>query len=183
MTHTLCAVYIHTPDFSEDDVVINVSKFPAATVGSLVSIQPRDSFVDVSHGANRRPLESTTSTSSQRSTTQNDNIYRQRNENIILQVKSLTSLLTGQAFISVKKSIALQMGIRARQTVKVSFVEPEHAAISFVDISLCSTGMTQAEIWILRQNLLNQCLHVGRKLSVLGFEAEVTAVVRDDEAA
>ena len=161
----ICTVYVHTSDFSKQDVIVNPSKFEMAEVGALVSIEPVHEATQPGLDANRMGVGGGAGGTA--------------SEGIVLQIETLEDVLRGQACISILSSIAQYTGLTARQKVRVSFVESDDVAVDFVDLSLCGSSASRSELWILRETLLHKCICTGRQISSLGLNVQVTALLKD----
>ncbi|XP_066583713.1 GATOR complex protein Iml1 isoform X2 [Prorops nasuta] len=97
-------------------------------------------------------------------------IYHQEDEfsRLLLQVTSFKEDLQGRETISIENNVAIMFQLRTFADVCMNIVNPDDVALDSIEIIFKDQYMGRSEMWRIKNNLVNTCVYMNKKLEFCG---------------
>lgn len=166
-----CLLLTHTLDYSEEEMLVGPELMDEMklSVGDFVEICSLAS----EQQARDLPLEPIPSGTVRQSA------QPKAGAPLVLRV---TTSASGKSALrlSVLKNVADTFALSARQTVKLTRIEPEEAALDWVEWGFKDQYVTRGDLWMLRRHMIDQkpTVYLSKTITFEGVRVSVQAMMR-----
>ena len=138
----VCKLWIHQPNFSEEDLVVNPKDYPnGVKEGDIMQIY--------------QVFEDGSSTCK-----------------LLLQIKSLQTDFQQKETISIKHSVANQFKFRSYWDVNVKVVDTSGFTLDLVEVKFKDQYFSRSDMWRFGKTLVNTAVYMSKKFSFAGARGE-----------
>lgn len=137
----------HQKTFSDDDIVISQKDYLEANKNDIVEIY----HPSPTEEENQKKVE-----------------HEEEFPRLLLQIKNFRDELVPARTISVEQSIATAFGLQTYKNVIVRLVNPKDVALDSIELTFKDQYMGRSEMWRLKNNLVNSCMYMNKKLEFCG---------------
>ncbi|KAI9355945.1 hypothetical protein DFJ73DRAFT_916836, partial [Zopfochytrium polystomum] len=172
-------LWVHDPNFSPHEVVINPELFPLVSGGDLLEIIPAPSSAAAAAAAADPAVPAFLSASSRRLGSHSIPRHPSQASPFTSTPKPHDAPLFSD--ISIAQHLATTFGLQARISVFVKkVVDKGSMAAEYVTLAFRDQYIARSDMWRLKMSLHNSCLYVGKKVASVGGRAQVREIIANN---